>query len=149
MAVLALPCGIVGALRAGTDRAGVGVADGWANRRGQQPVSYTHLGASRDGNSPYRPWFQFTHWPDKYESWWGIYSLPAVEERDPGYRNFIFGDEDSVVRTWLRRGADGWRLDVADELPDDFVAGIHDAARAEKPDAAVIGEVWELSLIHI
>ena len=31
---------------------------------------------------------------------------------------FIFGGEDSVVRRWLRAGADGWRLDVADELPD-------------------------------
>lgn len=117
---------------------------GWVSRYFNGDGSYgEHEGASRDWNSPYRPWFQFTHWPDKYESWWGIYSLPAVEERDPGYRNFIFGDEDSVVRTWLRRGADGWRLDVADELPDDFVAGIRDAARAEKPDAAVIGEVWE------
>ena len=72
-----------------------------------------------------------------------IYSLPAVNESDPGYRRFIFGDEDSVVRRWLRAGADGWRLDVADELPDDFVAGIHAAARAEKPSAVVIGEVWE------
>ena len=66
-----------------------------------------------------------------------------MNESDPSYRRFIFGDEDSVVRRWLRAGADGWRLDVADELPDDFVAGIHAAARAEKPSAVVIGEVWE------
>ncbi len=66
-----------------------------------------------------------------------------MNEHDPAYREFIFGGEDSVVRRWLRAGADGWRLDVADELPDDFVAGVHAAARAEKPDAVVIGEVWE------
>ena len=66
-----------------------------------------------------------------------------MEESCPGYREFIFGDENSVVRRWLRAGADGWRLDVADELPDDFVAGIHAAARAEKPGAVLIGEVWE------
>ena len=53
----------------------------------------------------------------------GIYSLPAVNEHDPSYREFIFGGENSVVRRWLRAGADGWRLDVADELPDDFVQG--------------------------
>ena len=104
---------------------------------------YPDVGACQSWDSPYRSWFQFIRWPDQYESWWGIYSLPAVNESDPGYRRFIFGDEDSVVRRWLRAGADGWRLDVADELPDDFVAGIHAAARAEKPSAVVIGEVWE------
>lgn len=104
---------------------------------------YPETGASQSQDSPYRPWFNFTQWPQKYESWWGIYSLPAVNENDPGYREFIFGGEDSVVRRWLRAGADGWRLDVADELPDDFVAGIHAAARAEKPAAVIIGEVWE------
>lgn len=104
---------------------------------------YPEVGAYQSCDSPYYSWFHFTQWPQKYDSWWGIYSLPAVNENDPDYRDFIFGKEDSVVRRWLRAGADGWRLDVADELPDDFVAGIHAAARAEKPDAVVIGEVWE------
>ena len=104
---------------------------------------YPEAGAYQSWDSPYRSWFSFSQWPRKYDSWWGIYSLPAVNENDPGYRNFIFGGENSVVRSWLRAGADGWRLDVADELPDDFVAGIHAAARAEKPEAVIIGEVWE------
>ena len=104
---------------------------------------YSEVGACQSEDSSYRSWFQFKRWPEEYESWWGIYSLPAVNENDPSYREFIFGGEDSVVRRWLRAGADGWRLDVADELPDDFVHGIHAAARAEKPDAVVIGEVWE------
>ena len=104
---------------------------------------YPEAGAYQSQESPYRAWFSFTQWPQKYDSWWGIYSLPAVNENDPGYRDFIFGGEDSVVRRWLRAGADGWRLDVADELPDDFVAGIHQAARTEKPNAVIIGEVWE------
>ena len=104
---------------------------------------YPEPGACQSEDSPYRSWFQFKNWPEEYESWWGIYSLPAVNENDPAYREFIFGGKDSVVRRWLRAGADGWRLDVADELPDDFVHGIHQAARAEKPDAVVIGEVWE------
>ncbi|NBI10828.1 DUF3459 domain-containing protein [Colidextribacter sp. OB.20] len=104
---------------------------------------YPETGACQSEDSPYRPWFNFTQWPNKYDSWWGIYSLPAVNENNPSYQEFIFGGEDSVVRRWLRAGADGWRLDVADELPDSFVHGIHEAARAEKPDAVVIGEVWE------
>ena len=104
---------------------------------------YPEPGAHQSQQSPYYSWFNFIKWPDQYESWWGIYSLPSVNEHDPSYRNFIFGGKDSVVRRWLRAGADGWRLDVADELPDDFVWGIHEAARAEKPDAVIIGEVWE------
>ena len=105
--------------------------------------SYDSVGAAQSQDSPYYPWYHFSHWPDHYDSWWGIYSLPAVNESEPSYRDYIFGGEDSIIRRWLRAGADGWRLDVADELPDDFVAGVHAAARAEKPDAVVIGEVWE------
>lgn len=104
---------------------------------------YPEPGAYQLQDSRYYSWFNFTHWPNQYESWWGIYSLPSVNKEDQGYRDFIFGGKDSVVRRWLRAGADGWRLDVADELPDDFVAGIHAAAREEKPSAVVIGEVWE------
>ena len=99
-------------------------------------------GAAQDEDSPYRPWFSFRNWPHDYAAWWGIYSLPAVEEDHPDYIDFITG-ENGVVRRWLRAGADGWRLDVADELPDSFVHTIHAAARLEKPDAQIIGEVWE------
>ena len=117
---------------------------GWVSRYFNGDGYYRDsLGAAQSKDSPYYSWFQFRHWPDDYESWWGIYSLPAVEENSSGYQRFIYDSPDSVVRYWLRLGADGWRLDVADELPDSFVHGIHTAARAEKPDAAVIGEVWE------
>ena len=105
--------------------------------------SYQSVGAAQSQDSPYYPWYHFSHWPDHYDSWWGIYSLPAVDESQPTYRDFIFAGENSIIRRWLNAGADGWRLDVADELPDDFVHGIHEAARAAKPDAVVIGEVWE------
>ena len=104
---------------------------------------YPTRGAAQGVDSPYYDWFQFHHWPDEYESWWGIYSLPAVNKDNPSYREFIYGGENSVIRRWLRAGADGWRLDVADELPDDFVRGIHEAVRAENPNAILIGEVWE------
>ena len=116
---------------------------GYVSRYFNGDGSYPTVGACQSWDSPYRPWFQFIQWPKKYESWWGIYSLPSVDESCPSYREFIFGGKDSVVRRWLRAGADGWRLDVADELPDDFVHGIHQAAREEKADAVVIGEVWE------
>ncbi len=104
--------------------------------------SYPTLGAAQSPDSPYRDWFYFQEWPHKYTSWWGIYSLPTTNKENPDWLEYITG-ENGVIRTWLRLGADGWRLDVADELPDRVVHAIHEAARAEKSDAVIIGEVWE------
>ncbi|OUQ57212.1 alpha-amylase [Flavonifractor sp. An112] len=116
---------------------------GYVSRYFNGDGSYPENGACQSQDSPYYKWYHFSHWPDKYDSWWGIYSLPAVNEGEPSYRDYIFGDENSIVRRWLRAGADAWRLDVADELPDDFVHGIHQAVRETNPEAVVIGEVWE------
>ena len=104
--------------------------------------SYPNPGACQGPQSPYYDWFCFQHWPNQYTSWWGIYSLPTTNKNSPTWLEYITG-KNGVIRSWLRAGADGWRLDVADELPDRVVAAIHDAARAEKPDAVIIGEVWE------
>ena len=104
---------------------------------------YPDVGASQSWDSPYRPWFNFIQWPKRYESWWGIYSLPAVNESCPSYRDFIFAGENSVVRRWLRAGADGWRLDVADELPMPFLRELRRQVKDVSRDAAVLGEVWE------
>ena len=104
---------------------------------------YPELGAAQSTDSPYFGWYSFHPWPTDYDAWWGVHTLPAVNEDAPDYRRFIISDEDSVVRRWLRLGADGWRLDVADELPDDFIAAIRTAIRQEKADAYLLGEVWE------
>ena len=104
---------------------------------------YDTVGAAQSQDSPYYPWFHFHPWPTDYDAWWGIRDLPAVNESAPSYRDFIFEGEDSVIRHWLRAGADGWRLDVADELPDDFIAGIRRAMDGTKPGCLLLGEVWE------
>ena len=104
---------------------------------------YPQPGAAQSRQSPYYPWFHFQHWPDRFDSWWGIYTLPAVNEGEDSYRDYIIRGEHSIVRRWLQAGADGWRLDVADELPDDFIRELHQAVRAADPNAVVIGEVWE------
>lgn len=104
---------------------------------------YDTVGAYQSKESPYYPWFDFHNWPKEYDSWWGFYSLPSPNSSSPAYQRFIYDDKESVVRKWLRAGADGWRLDVVDEIPDEFVAGIHRSARLEKSSAVVIGEVWE------
>ena len=104
---------------------------------------YPELGAAQSRESPYYSWYSFHPWPDDYDAWWGIKTLPAVQESTDSYRRFIIRDHDSVVRHWLRQGASGWRLDVADELPDDFIAEIRDAMEQENPDSFLLGEVWE------
>ncbi len=104
---------------------------------------YNSVGAHQSQDSPYISWYDFHAWPDDYGSWWGIRTLPQVNELDPGYMDYIVENEDSVVRRWLRLGASGWRLDVADELPDEFIKRLNAAAKKEKPDAMIVGEVWE------
>ena len=104
---------------------------------------YPTLGAAQSKKSPYYNWFSFKHWPDDYESWWGIKTLPAVREEHPDYVNYIIEDNDSIIRHWLRCGISGWRLDVADELPDWFIEKLRKAVEETDPDAFVLGEVWE------
>ncbi len=105
--------------------------------------NYPGKGACQGTRSKYYPWYQFDRFPDKYKCWWGFQDLPEVDERNRQWQDFVVTGPDSVVKYWLRQGAAGWRLDVADELPDDVLALIRQAAREEKPDALILGEVWE------
>ena len=105
--------------------------------------NYAEVGAYQSKDSKYADWYKFGGDADtEYQCWWGVDDLPDVDEFNPDYREFICG-ENGVVRYWIRHGAAGWRLDVADELPDEFIADIKRAALAEREDAVVIGEVWE------
>ncbi len=103
---------------------------------------YENDGAFNSQSSEYYSWFKFDCWPDKCHCWWGVPSLPETVEDDPSFTEFICG-ENGVLRYWLRQGASGWRLDVADELPDKFLDKIRIAIKSENPNALLIGEVWE------
>ncbi len=103
---------------------------------------YEGVGAYNDYNSPYHNWYKFNNFPDDYTAWWGVPSLPETNETDGGFLEFITG-KDGVLRYWLRCGIDGWRLDVADELPDEFLDSVRNAVKQEKSDAYILGEVWE------
>lgn len=104
--------------------------------------TYGGHGAYTDGSSPFRDWYKFRSWPDDYASWWGVDILPELNETNPDVLEFFTG-ENGVARRWLRAGASGWRLDVADELPDKFLDSFASAVRAENPQAFIYGEVWE------
>ncbi len=104
---------------------------------------YDSPGAYQTTESPYYPWFVFYNHPHNYRTWWGFESLPEVEETNPEWQDFIITGENSVVRNWLRHGTCGWRLDVADELPDHVLELIRKATKEEGEDLVVMGEVWE------
>ena len=103
---------------------------------------YSSVGAYQSKDSPYYSWYTFRHWPDSFDSWWGIETLPEVNEMDPSYTEFITGP-DGVIDHWMKAGASGFRLDVADELPDEFIVKVRQAVRRNDPKGLLIGEVWE------
>ena len=103
---------------------------------------YPTVGAYNSPDSPYFSWYQFGKDRDDYKSWWGIRLLPEIREEEPSYRDYICG-ENGILRRWMRCGISGWRLDVADELPDVFLDDLRRAVKREDPDAIIIGEVWE------
>jgi glycosidase len=104
---------------------------------------YDSSGAFQSTESPYFGWYVFSNWPESYNSWWGFGSLPAINKENPDWSNFVIEGEDSVVKTWVGKGASGYRLDVADELPDHVIEKIREHMKAENPEAFLIGEVWE------
>ena len=109
------------------------------NREG----SFPGVGAWQSKESPYYSWYEFYSYPNAYKSWWDFDTLPTVQKMDPAFVEYIITGEDSVVAHWLKLGADGFRLDVVDELPDAFTLLLKQRIRELKPDALLIGEVWE------
>ena len=104
--------------------------------------TYDSLGAYQSKESPYYDWYYFNSYPEEYRSWWGIKNVPTLNKSNPEYRKLVFG-EGGILDKWTKLGADAWRLDVVDELPTDFVREIRKTIKRVKPDALVLGEVWE------
>ena len=131
------------------EKVGIGVMlDGVFNHSGSDSIyfnkhnTYDSVGAYNDKSSPYHDWYYFDTFPDGYLSWWGIRNVPTLNKNNPEYRNLIFG-KGGVIEKWTMLGAKGWRLDVADELPSEFIEKIRHKLKSINPDALLIGEVWE------
>jgi glycosidase len=125
------------------------VLDGVFSHVGKNSRYFNHdgsygsdVGATKSMESPYYSWFKFDEWPQKYKSWWGIDDLPESDKYNSSFQEYIYGDEESVMAKWNNFDIDGWRLDVVDELPDDFVFGIRKNLDTYR-DKILIGEVWE------
>jgi cyclomaltodextrinase len=128
---------------------GIGmILDGVFNHTGDDSVyfnrngRYPKPGAYQSQESDWYDWYFFNHWPDDYLSWWGFKTLPTVNKQSESFNDFIAGD-GGVLESWLEEGVSGWRLDVADELPEPFLKRIRQKAKTVNPRTLVIGEVWE------
>lgn len=124
------------------------ILDGVFNHSGDDSIyfnrygRYDSVGAYNSKQSKYFNWYTFNEYPENYNCWWGIKLHPEFNKSNPAFREFVFG-ESGIIRHYLKLGIAGWRLDVADELPDDFIKGIKKAAKDEAPNNIIIGEVWE------
>lgn len=123
------------------------ILDGVFSHTGDDSVYFDRYGRYGNGaygnpDSPYVKWYKFIEYPDVYQAWWGVPTLPATNKEDEGFIDFITG-EDGVISYYTKKGIGGWRLDVADELPGDFLKKVRKAVKNTNKDAVIIGEVWE------
>lgn len=125
------------------------ILDGVFSHTGADSVyfdKYSNYGGTGAYNNPfsqYRYWYKFDENEENgYKSWWGVRDLPEVDENNAFYRQMICG-ENGVLMKWLKDGARGWRLDVADELPDSFIKDIRSSIKYEDKENVLLGEVWE------
>ena len=108
------------------------------NRYGKYP----EVGAYQSKSSRYFPWYCFDSYPNGYDSWWDIKILPKLNPECEACREYFVG-EGGIVDRYLALGIGGWRLDVADELSDEFLDRLRKTAKHRTEDAIIIGEVWE------
>lgn len=120
--------------------------DGVFNHTGSDSIYFNKegrfdsLGAYQSEQSPYRDWFTFRK-GGKYDCWWGIENVPTINKHSRAAQEFLFGDQGPVAH-WSRYDVD-WRLDVVDELPDNYLNCARRCIRKACPTSHVVGEVWE------
>ncbi len=123
------------------------VLDGVFNHCGRGFWPFHHL-LENGIDSPYRDWFHIYKWPlnpyplpDQkcgYKCWWDDPALPQLNHNHQPVREYLL----SVARYWIKKGIDGWRLDVPDEVPLDFWIDFRQAVKLINPDAWILGEIW-------
>ena len=95
--------------------------------------------------SPYKDWYHFYSFPvsgpenPNYKGWWGLGSLPEFNNDHPGVQEYFW----NVTRYWMQEiGIDGWRLDVANEVPHHYWEKWRELVKSINPDAYTVGEIW-------
>ncbi|MDD7297921.1 MAG: glycoside hydrolase family 13 protein [Fibrobacter intestinalis] len=109
---------------------------------------FPFVSAMEEGEaSPYKNWFHFHSFPvnaysekPNYDCWWGMPALPKFNTDNLETREYLL----RVAEFWIRRGIDGWRLDVPNEIDDDdFWREFRRRVKKWNPEAYIVGEIWE------
>ena len=106
--------------------------------------TFNELGAYQSKDSKYFPFYRKYYHDNQvfFDYWWGMKNLPVCDGNAKEWQNYIYGP-NGIIDLWFKLGIDGLRLDVADELTDEFIEGIRKAVKRNKPDGFIIGEVWK------
>jgi glycosidase len=121
---------------------------------------YPELGACESSDSPDRSWFYFHDVAPgtgpcvgsggvsnsaTYDGWFGFDTIPVLDKTNPEVPDYFVNDPQSVSRYWLNQGAAGWRLDAMGDssFPAGYWEEFRQAVRSTKPDALIIGELWQ------
>ena len=97
---------------------------------------------AREGQPPFVDYYQKNEAGD-FLLWNGIETLPLLNHENQDVQNYLYKSPGSVVKHWLREGADGWRLDVAERLGKPVIRSIRESMRADFPETMLFGEVIE------
>ncbi len=121
------------------------ILDGVFNHTGNDSIYFDAYGRygkpAADPSSPYHVWYRFADDGD-YDCWWGVKILPKLDLNNADCRDYFVGN-GGVAEHYGAMGIDGWRLDVADELPNSFLNGFVAAAKKCNSESFIVGEVWE------
>jgi len=105
--------------------------------------NFSEVGAYQSPNSKYYDWYKFRKYPYQYESWWGINERPNLNSMEKSYVDYIIKGKSSIIKKWIDLGSSGWRLNVIDELPDEFIELIRKRMLEINENTVLLGDIWD------
>lgn len=136
------------------------IIDGVFNHTGVQFWAFQDV-VNYQEQSEYKDWYLIESYDNpvtvenefEYKGWWNIKSLPEFNRTKDnlaeGPKQYIFNS----TRKWMDTngdgdpsdGIDGWRLDVAREVPIGFWKQWRNVVKGINNQSLIVGELWELS----
>jgi len=121
---------------------------------------YSDVGACESAQSAFRSWFEFQDVAPgtgtcvdsnnqlnsaTYTGWFGFDSIPVIDKSLPAVQQYFLTNPNSISKSWLDRGASGWRMDVSGDpsFPDGYWETFRIATKETDPEALLISETWK------